>query len=142
MKPNEQALAEHLIEVMKTGDFEAIAQAEYEVSADDIVLEWPQSGERIRGRDKVLRLVQAYAASTGTQPAFTHRRTLGGGALWVTEGTIDYGDGVPWHTVHVVEVRDEKIDHVTEYFAAPFEAPEWRRQFTTDEGEGNSDGTA
>lgn len=141
MTNNEQAVAEHLIEVMKSGNLEAIAQAEYEVSAEGITIEWPQSGECIRGRDNVLRLVHAYAASTGSQPTFTHRRTLGGGALWVTQGTIDYGDGQPWHTVHVVEVRHGKLDHVTEYFAAPFPAPEWRRQFTTDESDRTSDGT-
>jgi ketosteroid isomerase-like protein len=63
---------------------------------------------------------------SGTTPSFTYRRMVGGGDVYVVEGTIDYGDGIPVSYVSIGEVRDGKIAKVTEYFANPFEAPAWR----------------
>jgi hypothetical protein len=51
---------------------------------------------------------------------------LGGNGLFVIEGTIDYGNGVPVSYVGVGEMRDGKVARLTEYFADPFEAPAWR----------------
>ncbi len=51
---------------------------------------------------------------------------LTGGDVFVIEGTVDYGDGVPVRYVGVGEVRDDKVARMTEYFANPFEAPAWR----------------
>ena len=48
---------------------------------------------------------------------------IGGGDIFVVEGMIDYGDGVPVSYVGVGETRDGKIARMTEYFANPFEAP-------------------
>ncbi len=48
---------------------------------------------------------------------------------WIVEGTIDYGDGVPVSYVGIGEMRDGKIAKMTEYFANPFPAPEWRAAF-------------
>ena len=72
---------------------------------------------------------ETYAQATGTSPKFTYKRMLGGGDLFVVEGTIDYGDGMPVSYVGIGEVRDGKIAKVTEYFANPFEAPAWRADF-------------
>ena len=70
-----------------------------------------------------MRIGQQYEAKTGTSPKFTYRRMLGGGDVFVIEGTIDYGDGVPVSYVGIGEVRDGKVAKMTEYFANPFEAP-------------------
>ena len=66
---------------------------------------------------------------SGTNPKFTYKRMLGGGDIFVIEGTIDYGDGVPVSYVGIGEVRDGMVSKMTEYFANPFEAPVWRADF-------------
>ena len=70
--------------------------AEDEIYHDDAVLEYPQSGERIRGR-------LAIRTTRGLLPnkQFTIRRVLGRGDLWVTEYVISY-DGKPSHTVSIM----------------------------------------
>jgi hypothetical protein len=54
------------------------------------------------------------------------RRVLGGGDVYVVEGSIDYGDGTDVSYVGVAEFHDGKVRKMTEYFANPFPAPEWR----------------
>jgi hypothetical protein len=66
---------------------------------------------------------------SGTSPKFSYKRMLGGGDLFVVEGTIDYGDGIPVSYVGIGELSDGKIKKMTEYFANPFEAPAWRAPF-------------
>ena len=53
---------------------------------------------------------------------------MGEGDLWVTEYQINYG-GKRAFTVSVMEFRDGKVLHETQYFADPFEAPTWRAQW-------------
>jgi hypothetical protein len=59
---------------------------------------------------------------------FNVRRMLGNGDLWVTEYTITY-QGKPAYTVSIMEFRNGKVVHETQYFADPFEAPVWRSQW-------------
>jgi ketosteroid isomerase-like protein len=97
---------------------------EGDIYRDDVELEYPQSGERFRGRRNVLE-------SRGHNPArrrFEIRRTLGSGDLWVTEYVIFY-DGRAVPTVSIMEFRDGKVEHETQYFADPFEAPAWRSRW-------------
>ena len=115
-------------EVLKTGDFGRMTELVQEYATDDFVQEWPQSGERLT-KDTSMRLNETYAERSGTSPTFTYKRMIGGGDVFVVEGTIDYGDGVPVRYVGVGEVRDGKIARMTEYFANPFEAPAWRADF-------------
>jgi hypothetical protein len=58
---------------------------------------------------------------------FKVKRILGKGGLWITEYTITY-QGRPANTVSIMEFRDGKVVHETQYFADPFEAPAWRSQ--------------
>jgi hypothetical protein len=95
-------------------------------ATDDYVQEWPQSGERIVGREAAIKLGEGYEQATGTMPRMTFRRAVGAGDVYVIEGTIDYGDGTPVSYVGVAEFRDGKVAKMTEYFASPFPAPEWR----------------
>jgi len=115
-------------EVLKTGDFGGMTELIKEYASDDFVEEWPQSGERLT-KAAATRMAESYPAMSGTTPTFKYRRMLGGGDVYVVEGTIDYGDGVPVSYVGVGELRDGKIARMTEYFANPFEAPAWRADF-------------
>jgi hypothetical protein len=114
--------------VLKTGDFAGLGALIQEYAADDFVQEWPQSGERL-SKAASIKMGEAYGEMSGTSPTFKYRRMLGGGDLFVVEGTIDYGDGVPVSYVGIAEMRDGKIAKMTDYFANPFEAPAWRADF-------------
>jgi hypothetical protein len=122
------ALAAKFEEVLKTGDFGAVIKLAQEWSTDDFIEEWPQSGERLT-KESAIRLGESYPEMSGTSPKFTYKRMLGGGDVFVIEGTIDYGDGIPVSYVGVGEARDGKVAKMTEYFANPFPAPEWRAPF-------------
>jgi len=115
-------------EVLKSGDFGQLGPLLQEYGTEDFVEEWPQSGERL-GKAASIRMGEAYAEMSGTRPTFTYKRMLGGGDIFVVEGTIDYGDGIPVSYVGIGEIRDDKIARMTEYFANPFEAPAWRADF-------------
>jgi SnoaL-like domain len=96
-------------------------ETEHAVYAEDAILDYPQSGERFRGR-------AAISAQRGGHPAdrhFTVRRISGGGDRWVSECVITY-DGVPTYSVSIMEFADEHVAHETQYFADAFGAPEWR----------------
>jgi ketosteroid isomerase-like protein len=114
---------------IESQDMSALGAVVSEYAADDFVEEWPQSGERIRGKDTMKRIGEQYEGATGTSPKMTLRRILNEGDLGVVEGTIDYGDGTPVSYVGVAEFRDGKVARMTEYFANPFEAPAWRAPF-------------
>ena len=121
-------LAAKFEEVLAAGDFGAVMKLAQEWSTDDFIEEWPQSGERLT-KASALRLGESYPEMSGTSPKFTYKRMLGGGDIFVIVGTIVYGDGIPVSYVGVGEVRDGKIAKMTEYFANPFPAPEWRAPF-------------
>jgi hypothetical protein len=95
-----------------TGDF----AAEHDIYCDDAVLDYPQSGERIRGRDNIResRYVQP------SKKRFAVRRIIGRGDLWVTEFTLTYDD-TPSYVVSIMEFRDGLVAHETQYFAERFE---------------------
>ena len=101
------------------------ADAEHAIYADDVICDYPQSGERILGR---MNLQALRTHHPGKPSGFTVRRIVGAGELWITEYTIDYR-GRPAFTVSIMEFRDGKVVHETQYFADPFEAPGWRSQW-------------
>jgi hypothetical protein len=92
-------------------------QTEHEIYREDAVLEYPQSGERIRGR----RNIQESRTVQPNKKRFTIRRMIGSGDLWVTEFVLTY-DGIPSYTVSIMEFRDGLVAHETQYFADPFPA--------------------
>lgn len=98
--------------------------AEHAIYRDDAVLEYPQSGERIRGRQNI----QASRAAQPNSKRFTVRRIVGAGDLWVTEFVLSY-DGRPSYTVSVMEFQDGKVVRETQYFADPFEPGPSRAQW-------------
>ena len=99
--------------------------AEHDIYADDAICDYPQSGERIIGRQNLQALRSHHP---GKPSGFNVKRMLGTGDLWITEYTITYL-GRPTFTVSIMEFRDGKVVHETQYFADPFEAPDWRSQW-------------
>src|SRR6202012_5079687 len=92
-------------------------QAEHAIYAEDAILDYPQSGERFRGRSTI----QAQRGGPPAERHFIVRRIQGGGALWVSECVITY-DGAPAYSVSVMELSDGFVTHETQYFADPFPA--------------------
>jgi SnoaL-like domain len=100
-------------EASERGDLDA----EHAIYAADAVLDYPQSGERFRGRSKI----QAQRGGHPAERHFTIHRILGRGDLWVSECVITY-DGVPTWSVSVMEISDGFVTRETQYFADPFPA--------------------
>jgi hypothetical protein len=101
------------------------AAAEHDIYEDDVICDYPQSGERILGRSNLEALRSHHP---GKPSGFNVRRILGQGNLWITEYTIAYRDKTAY-TVSIMEFRNCKVVHETQYFADPFEAPGWRSQW-------------
>jgi ketosteroid isomerase-like protein len=99
-------------------------ETEHRIYREDAVLEYPQSGERTRGR----RNIQMQRATQPSNKRFAVRRIVGGGDLWITEFILTY-DGKPSYTVSIMEFKDDKVARETQYFADPFQAPAWRAQW-------------
>jgi hypothetical protein len=100
-------------------------EAEHQIYDDDVLCEYPQSGEIIHGR----RNLQALRGHHPGKPSgFTIRRIVGVGNLWITEYVINYQTTVV-QTISIMEFQNAKVIHETQYFAEPFEAPAWRSQW-------------
>jgi hypothetical protein len=100
--------------------------AEHDIYADDAICDYPQSGERILGRNNLQALRSHHP---GKPSGFQVKRILGKGDLWITEYTITY-QGRPAYTVSIMEFNNNgKVVHETQYFSDPFEAPSWRSQW-------------
>jgi hypothetical protein len=97
----------------ESGDIES----EHAMYDADAILDYPQSGERFRGRSRI----QAQRGGHPAERHFTVRRILGRGDLWVSECVITY-DGVPSYSVSIMEVSEGLITHETQYFGDPFVA--------------------
>jgi limonene-1,2-epoxide hydrolase len=110
------------------GLWQALNDSDFKVAADyyddSAVQEWPQSGERIVGKANIMAINENYPG----MPKATARRIQGAGDLWISEVTLDYS-GDRYESVSIFEIKDGKIVKETDYFAAPFEAPEWRAQW-------------
>jgi hypothetical protein len=91
-------------------------EVEHEIYLDDAVLDYPQSGERIRGR----RNIRESRTVQPNKKRFAVRRMIGGGDLWVSEFVLTY-DGVPSYVVSIMEFRGEQVVHETQYFCDRFD---------------------
>jgi len=127
---NDDEMVARIKQVFETGDMEAYGKELGAITADDMVQEYPQSGEVFRGKDNIAAMNNSYGDRTGTAPKATLRRILKPGQAWVIESTIDYGDGTPVSSISIVEFNAEgMVNHQTDYFANPFPAPDWRKPF-------------
>jgi ketosteroid isomerase-like protein len=120
-------IVEQFIQAMAANDVEA----QERLLSDDFVEEYPQSGERIRGKDNRRAIIENYPGGTPREtsesgPSPKPPVITGAGDQFTATGQIKYPNGETWHIVSLVELRDGKIAKITDYFGAPFEAPAWR----------------
>ncbi len=95
------------------------------IYSDDAVVEFPQGGERIRGRENILAFRSAYPARLKLEV----RRTIGFGDLWINEYTIQYDDGVPMMVAGIMEFEDGKVFRERIYITELWEPPAWRSKW-------------
>src|SRR5712672_3608210 len=105
-------------------------EAEHEIYRDDAVLDYPQSGERIRDRHNI----QESRTVQPNKKRFTIRRMIGSGDLWVTEFALTY-DGVPSYAVSIMEFREGRVANETQYFADRFDPAPSRPHLVERRGE-------
>src|SRR5271167_3773099 len=99
-------------------------ETEHLIYREDAVLDYPQSGERTRGRSNI----QNQRASQPNKKQFAVQRIIGSGNLWITEYILTY-DAKPTYTVSIMEFSGDKVARETQYFADPFVAPAFRAQW-------------
>jgi hypothetical protein len=97
---------------------------EHQIYREDAVLEYPQSGERIRSRHNI----QASRAAQPNTKRFTVRRIQGGGDLWISELVLTY-DADPYYVVSIMEFEAGQVVRETQYFGDPFEPGPSRAQW-------------
>jgi hypothetical protein len=97
---------------------------EHQIYRADAVLDYPQSGERIRSRANI----QASRKAQPNRKHFTVRRMLGGDDLWVSELVMTY-DAQPYYVVSIMEFEGDEVVHETQYFSDPFEPGPSRAQW-------------
>jgi ketosteroid isomerase-like protein len=114
-------IIEALYTAINAGDLLALDR----VFTEDVVMEWPQSGERIVGNANRRAIYAAFPSL----PKVTPIRQTGRGDLWVFEARLDYGDGDPFQCVFVFTIRDGLIAKEIAYWSKPFPAPEWRAPY-------------
>ena len=94
-----------------------------EIYADDAVLEFPQSGERIRGKANIVASRKAYP---GRPMRFELHRSFGAGDIWTSEWTLDFAGEEPHAAVKIHEFRDGRVVRERIYIAEPWEPPAYR----------------
>ena len=112
------AAIDALVKAINLNDLDALDA----VFTEDVVLEWPQSGERIKGGSNRREIYRRFPSL----PKVTPQRTTGSGDVWVLEASLDYGDGDPYQCVFIFSMREGKIAKEVAYWSKPFPAPEWR----------------
>ena len=104
-------------------------------------VDYPQSGERIRGHANERSIADNYPGGlpdidpnriVGSEdkwvvtPSFTFERVIGSGDTWWSEGRARYPDGSMWHVVSMYRLHDGRVAREITYWAEPFDAPAWR----------------
>jgi hypothetical protein len=109
-------IAREFWRLMATNDFHAVAA----VLAEEFVLEWPQSRERIHGAERFARMNQEYPAHGPWQ--FTINRIVGGASEAVTDVAVT--DGVQTaRAISFFTVVQGKIARLVEFWPEPYAAP-------------------
>jgi ketosteroid isomerase-like protein len=136
-------VVERFVEAMKVEDLDRAEQC----LAEDVVEDYPQSGERIRGRANRRAVVENYPGRAESvfhpgavrtvvgddhwvmTPTMSLLRLNGSGERFTATGEIVYPNRERWHIIQLIELRGGKIAKLTTYFAAPFEPAPYRAPF-------------
>jgi ketosteroid isomerase-like protein len=141
-EPTGREVIDAYVAAMNAGDWEAVG----ELLHPDFYEDYPQSGERIRGRENCVRVRRDYPRTestpleTGTRfivggddrwaiaPNFTAVRIAGAGDTLTAVFRARYPDGL-WYIVHIGTVENGRLARATVFFAPLFDPPEWRQDF-------------
>jgi len=104
-------------------DFESVG----DLFTDDVLIEWPQSGERVRGKEACMRVFSSYPG--GSPKLIGVRRVMGSGDMWMSETELEYPGAQRYITASMFEFKDGRIAHEIDYFAEEMPAPEWRMEW-------------
>ena len=115
-----RAVVERLWQLFDARDFEAAG----ELLHDDFVCEWPQSRERIRGRENCVAINQNYPGTW----SIAIRRLIAEGDQVASEVVLTYAEQVV-QAVSFFELRDGKIVRQVDYWPEPYPAPAGRAQW-------------
>lgn len=112
-----------LWERMEARDWEGVA----EQLDPDVVVDWPNTGERMRGRDNYMAVQREYP---GTAWHIEILRIVEAGDAVVSEVRVDQDDQ-RYFAASFFEVSAGKIVRAVEYWSdgEPSPAPEWRAQW-------------
>ena len=137
---NARELITRYITALHEQDFDTIGSIQHPEYVED----YPQSGERIRGRADWRWILENYPGGLSgpadvsadrviggedrwmIAPTFTMVRISGAGDVHTATVRLRYADGSTWYMISMFEFRDGFIAGATTYFAPMFEAPEWR----------------
>ena len=122
-------IVEQFVQAMAASDMEA----QERLLADDIVEDYPQSGEQIRGKANRRGIIENYPGGQ-PQDAKSQGQSIapeitGSGDQFTVVGPITYPNGETWQYIGLMQLSNAKINRITSYFAAPFEAPAWRARY-------------
>jgi hypothetical protein len=135
-RSNEEAIRAYL-EAHRVHDYDTVDS----LRSDDWTEEWPQSGERVRGKANDRAIMDNWPGGlpeperirvVGSEdhwvitPAMTMQRIVGTGDTWWADGVSRYPDGTRWFAAGLFELRDGKVRRETWYFAPPLDPPAWR----------------
>ncbi len=124
---DDAAAMREALELLFGGAGGVSAADEFELRHEDYVMEMPQSGERIIGRDRMRAMQESFP---GPPPSITINRVTGARRNWLIEGVNDYGGGDIWHVVLAIEFSsDGRMLRDTRYYAKDFDPPAWRAAF-------------
>jgi ketosteroid isomerase-like protein len=131
------------LKMIQSGDFSHAA----EVLDEDVVAEWPQSRERVRGLKNLIAIMGHYpGGKLGTHlesaqfmetpqdrylmtPMFTTVKATGSGNKATGIVLTRYPDGSDWYIVMTAETKNGKIVRNDAYFAPLYDAPAWRAKW-------------
>jgi limonene-1,2-epoxide hydrolase len=119
---NNREILETFCATMGTNDFYAASRLLH----DDYILEWPQSGERTRGRDNFAAINTAYPAAG--KWTFEMNHIAVDGDMVVTDISVSDGNRHD-RCITFSTIRNGKIWRQVEFWPDPFEAPAWRSQW-------------
>jgi hypothetical protein len=144
---NNRQLIERYAQAHAAQDWAAVS----EMTAADLVVTYPQSGETFRGRDDYVSMLATYpghlesnadltittlrspkeSVHVMTSPIAAPTITLTeAGNDFIIEGIVKYPDGGIYNIVGIIELGAGRVVRETWYFAAPFEPPAWRASYT------------
>jgi hypothetical protein len=109
---HERTLIEQFLAAAEAKDLHAMMAFVH----DDLVMEWPQSGERFTGRENALA---AFTATEEKPDIAGEAQLAGAGGVWVIRMPVRYGPDI-YHYVGIFELEGSLIRRSTEFFGAPF----------------------